>query len=445
MSDQPIQAKVLGQVLSLAKKVAPDASAFARLDRTDAANTRFARSEITTSGASDDAIVGLELAFGRRHASASTNQLDPASLRTLVERAARLAKLSPEDPEWMPHLGPQKYGRSAAFDPAIARIAAGDRAQLAKTLIAAGAPNQLEMAGFIDQQLQHSAIATSAGLHGDYSESDYTVTVTARTPDGHGSGWAGQAFTHAAELRPEVLGHAAAQKAIRSQNPRKLEPGRYTVVLEPAAVAELLEFFTQGLNARGADEGRSFFSKPGGGTRIGEALFGPNITLRSDPANPALPSAPFDADGMPLGARTWVDAGKLKALQYTRYWAQKQGQTPTGRYSTFELLPGTAESVDDLVRGVERGVLITRFWYTRYVDPQSLLITGLTRDGVFLIEKGEIVAPVNNFRFNESPVTMLQNADALTRATVVPGTTPTHRVPALRTHGFNLASISEAV
>ena len=170
------------------------------------------------------------------------------------------------------------------------------------------------------------------------------------------------------------------------------------------------------------------------------------MTIRRDPADPALPSSPYDDEGLPRASLSCVDRGKLTGLFCSRYWAQKKGKQPLSGGGPFSLAPGTA-SYEDLIKGCDRGVLITHLWYTRWVDPQSILITGLTRDGVFLVEKGEIVAPVNNFRFNESPVVMLKNVDAMTKQTwfapLADGNES--RVPAIRTHEFNLASISEAV
>ncbi len=212
-----------------------------------------------------------------------------------------------------------------------------------------------------------------------------------------------------------------------------------------AAGGELLGFLLDALDARAADEGRSFFSRPGGGTKLGHDQFNAAVTLRSDPTSGRTPGSPWDGEGLPLAPVTWIDKGKLTALNYSRYWAKRQGKVPTGNHGTFVLEGGLATQAE-LLEGVKRGVLITRFWYTRWVDPQSVLITGLTRDGVFLVENGEVVAPVNNFRFNESPVTMLNNADALTKETVrVVDPGRDLRVPSLRTEGFNLASVSEAV
>jgi predicted Zn-dependent protease len=215
-----------------------------------------------------------------------------------------------------------------------------------------------------------------------------------------------------------------------------------TVVLEPMAVTELLQFLSGSLNARRADEGRSFFSKAGGGTQVGEKIFGDAITLRSDPTDPTMPGPTFDGEGVPLAPTSWIDKGTLTGLVYNRYWAKKQGKQATGFPNRWALAGGTATR-DELVKGVTRGVLITRFWYLRMVDPQAILVTGLTRDGTFLIEKGEIVAPVNNFRFNESPAALLANVEAMSRETA--RTSIGWRVPAIRAASFNLASISEAV
>jgi predicted Zn-dependent protease len=306
----------------------------------------------------------------------------------------------------------------------------------------AGQAQALDVAGFFEHGGASVALATSAGLFAHHRASSASFSCTARTGDGTGSGWAGAASNRSAEVDATRAGAIAVDKAVRSAKPRRLEPGRYTVILEPAAVSELLGFLTSALDARSADEGRSFFSRPGGGNKVGETLFGPEVTLKSDPTVAALGARPFDGEGLPAPAVSWIDKGKLTGLVYSRFWAAKQGKAPTGRPQGWQLVGGTTPRAD-LLKGVKRGVLVTRFWYTRWVDPQSVLITGLTRDGVFLIENGEIVAPVNNFRFNESPVTMLKNVEAMSPAEVAPDASA--RVPALRTAGFNLASISEAV
>ncbi len=435
--------KLLDDVLAVGRKAAPGADLRLSLTSGRRANTRFARGEITSAGDVDDTVLSVTVSFGKRHAAARTNQVDAASVRVAVASAARLARLSPEDPEWMPALGAQKYNpQKGAFDPATGALTAETRAAAAGATITAGAAAKLDMSGFFEHSGSSQALATSAGLSAWRQWTSVGFTCTARTPDASGSGWAGASSNRIADVDAAAAARIAADKAVRSAKARRLEPGRYTVILEPAAVAELAGFMTSALAARSADEGRSFFSKKGGGNKLGEKILGDAITLRSSPADVATGAAPFDNEGLPLAPITWIDKGTVSALYYSRYWAQKQGKQTTGQYSSFELVGGTAKR-EELLKGVKKGVLITRFWYTRWVDPQTILITGLTRDGVFLVENGDIVAPVNNFRFNESPITMLKNADLMTASEVAPG--GGWRAPALRTNEFNLASVSEAV
>jgi predicted Zn-dependent protease len=441
--DETQTRRVLDALLEIAAKDAPEAQALASAVSARSANTRFARSEITTSGDVDETTIAVELAFGNRHARSSTNQTDPGSLRQLVARAAQMARVAPEDPEYMPVLGPQEY-RSApsSYDEATANLDAGARAEAVRAALAA-AGKKLQLAGFFEHSSGGRATASSAGLWAWRRATRVSLTLSARNESGTASGWAGAVSRRVGEIQAAELARVAADK-VRKEKTGRLEPGRYTVVLEPAAVGELLEFLLRSLDARSTDEGRSFFSTPGGGSRIGEKIFGSGITLRSDPFAAETPGAAMASDGLPFEPRTWIESGTLKQLICDRYWASKQGRTPTGWPEQTQLVGGEAASSQELVTGVKRGLLVTRFWYTRMVDPQSILVTGLTRDGVFLIEDGKITRPVNNFRFNESPVTMLKNADALTRATFM-NPFAALRVPALRTHEFNMASISDAV
>ncbi|MCC6993265.1 MAG: TldD/PmbA family protein [Deltaproteobacteria bacterium] len=446
MLTEPQARKLTAAVLAAGKKLAKDAALSVSMDSGRAANTRFARSEITSTGDVDDTTLTVGVGFGKRHAQASTNQTDAPALLSVLQRAIAMARLAPEDPELMPLLGPQKYASTPpGFDRATAELPASARAEAAHAAIAAADAAKVDLAGFHDLRGAATALANSAGLFAYHAATGVSFTCTARTPDGTGSGW-GQGYANRwSDLDTVAAAKVAIDKSVAARRPRKLDPGRYTVVLEPAAVGDLLYFLVSALDARRADEGRSFFSRQGGGTRVGEQLWGPHITLRSDPASKLMPSAPFDGEGLPQRPITWIDKGKIAALRYSRFWAEKQGQRPTAAPSVTELAGGDA-TPEALLAGVKRGVLITRFWYNRWVDPQSILITGLTRDGVFLIEDGKVVAPVNNFRYNESPVKMLKNADALGKDAVRLATADGRmRVPALRTHEFNLASTSDAV
>jgi predicted Zn-dependent protease len=431
--------------LALVQRTAPGAEALVEVHAGRRANTRFAQNEVTSCGDARDVRVTVTLAFGKRHAETSTTQTDEASLGKLVERAAAMAKLAPEDPEWMPVLGQQDHAASdAAFDPLAAGLGAEVRAQAAAAAIRRAGEGSLWIAGYHEHGNRLRSLMSSRGLAATFADTYVDLTMTARTRDGTGSGWAGAVSHRAADVRPGELAEVACDKAVRSQTPQKLDPGRYTVVLEPAAVGDLLWFLTESLDARNADEGRSFFAKKGGGTRVGEKIFADGIALRSDPHDAATPGAPFDGEGFPLQATSWIDRGTLQALWYSRYWATKQGKDPTGRPTTWHLGGGTAATPTDLLAGVERGLLVTRLWYIRWVDPQSMLVTGLTRDGVWLIEKGKVTTPVQNFRFNESPAVVLKNTDLATRDTVRVRNGMT-RVPALRTHEFNMASVSAAI
>jgi predicted Zn-dependent protease len=435
--------RVLHDVLARLKKLEPTAQGRASLVSMRSAHTRFARNEVTTSGESDETDIDLYVALGQRHAEASTNQTDGASLDALAERAVALARVAPVDPESMPVLGPQKYAPAVAFDDGSAKMTAAARAEMAKQAIEHARSKELVIAGFVIHAGGTQALATSAGLSAAQKLSSTGMTTTARTSDGSGSGWAGATSRKAADVDATKIARIACEKAALSKSPRKLEPGRYTVLLEPAAAFELVEYVFEALDARSADEGRSFFSKSGGGNRLGEAVLSKNVTLESNPGSPLTPNVTFDGDGLPLPPLSWVEGGVVKALRTSRFWAQRQGTKPNGGYGGVSLKGGN-DDFDEMLKGIERGVLITRFWYSNWVDPQTLLVTGLTRDGTFLVEHGKIVSAVNNFRFNESVAKVFEHADALGKEPVLVGR-PDSRCPAVRTHEFNLASVSDAV
>ena len=445
MSD--VKAKLEGiaeRAIDAMKREAPEGDALAGVWSGRSSNVRFALGIVQSCGDVSQEGVRMRIVLGKRHADVTSNQTGDASLRALARRVVAMAKLAPEDPESVPLLGPQKYGTVAdGFDPALSDVSDESRASTARVAMATTKAAGLKEAGFFENSGQTYVVWSSLGLRASSRGTYGEMTLTARTPDATGSGWALSASHRAAEIDASTAARVACDKAIRSAHARALEPGKYTVVLEPAAVGELLGFLGQALDARSIDEGRSALTKPGGGSRLGERIASELVTLRSDPANPELPVAAFDdGDGLPRKPITWLDRGTLAALSYDRYWAAKQGKEPTA-WGAWHLQGGSAGSIDDLVAGVKRGLLVTRFWYTRWLDPQLALITGLTRDGVFLVENGKVVTPVNNFRWNESPITMLANCDALTKETW--RTDRNTRVPALRTHEFNMASLSEAV
>jgi predicted Zn-dependent protease len=431
------------RILGICKKAAPGAEIEIDLRHRQRGHTRFAVNEVSTAGEIELQKLDLRVSYGQRSAATQVSQLDDFTVQAAAERCGRMAKLAPEQPERMPLLGPQTYASPHnAVDAALRGASGALRAEAAKNAIARAEAAGVVIAGFVEHSDRSVSIANSAGLWGHHESTRASFDCTARTQDGTGSGWAGSHSNRWADLDAAAYASTAIDKAVRAKSPRRLDPGRYTVVLEAPAVAELLGVMLDSMQARSADEGRSFFSKPGGGTRVGDTLWPNSIALRSDPADVALGSAPWNREGLPLSAASWIAQGKLQQLAVSRYWAKQSGVAPVPFPNAFELAGGV-ETVAQLVAGVQRGVLITRFWYLNYLDPNTLLSTGMTRDGTFLIERGEIAGPVNNFRFNESPHTMLKNCDALTNSVIPP--VFDLRVPALRTHEFNLASVSEAV
>lgn len=441
-----------------AKALADRVLSFSKADQTRVnitsewnGNTRFADASITTSGGITDVIVEVTATIGRRRASASTNVLEDASLRRTVELAAQLARLSPEDPEIMPELGPQGYTSVNAYIEDTANLTPAARAGAVRRTVDAAGGGKIFVAGFLNAHVIDVAVATSSGLFAYHRTTDANLAATARTPDGTGSGWASSGSRDWGTIDPAAIGRVAARKAEASRNPQSINPGLYTAVLEPQAVNDLISLLHFALNARSADEGRSAFSKPSGGTRLGERVVDERITLYSDPADPDLLGMPFDVEGFPLRRTLWIEKGILRNLSNTRFWAQKQGVQPTGTtiYSGAPnvlggglKLAGGTKTTEELIAGCERGVLVTHFFYIRSLEPRTLLYTGLTRDGAFLIEKGKVTRALKNFRWNESPLLMLTRLEDIGRPEPVAAG---RSMPALRISNFNFASLSDAV
>ena len=412
----------------------------ASLSGADTGNIRYANNAVSTAGAASTMTLSVSSVYGKKVGSASVNEFDDESLKKVVERSEELARLSPENPEYMPMLGPQTYDESPTFVASTAAINPESRADMVAKSLDVSKGAGLEAAGFLDNSSGFRAMMNSKGLFAYNKDTDVSFSVTIRTPDGTGSGYTSNSFNDVSKLDTGAMSSIAAAKAKNSVGANAIEPGKYTVILEPLAVSDLVSWILRGFDARSADEGRSFMSKRGGGTRLGEQLFDERISIYTDPMNPELPTATWDGDGLPLKKTMWVENGVVKNLAYSRYWAAQQGvdPLPSGRGM---IIPGGNASLEDMIRSTERGVLVTRFWYIRSVDPQSLLLTGLTRDGTFYIENGEIKFPIKNFRFNESPIIMLNNVEELGR---------TERsgnilVPPMKIRDFTFTSLSDAI
>jgi predicted Zn-dependent protease len=366
-----------------------------------------------------------------------------------MRKAEELASIAPPNPERMAPLGQQQYPATHDFDDLTAKARAPEMIPHVKTIIDAARKQKLVAAGLIERSHQVTAIANKAGLFGFHEASDSQLTTTVRMGDGSSSGWAGQPSTRISEIDSAKLAGTAIGKCVRWKNPQRLDPGNYTVVLEPTAAGDLVRLIAPGFSGRGTDEGRTFLSKRGGGTLVGEKMFPEFITLRSDPFDSRQPALPWTGDLLPARAMKWIDKGVVSNLTYDRYWASKTGKQPTGGAgfrSPGLLLEGGTETLETLITSVERGILITHFWYIRTVNPQTLQQTGLSRDGVFLIENGKLTTPLMNFRFLESPVRLLKNTRKLGPAIRVRGLEGGMMIaPALVATDFPLPSISDAI
>lgn len=411
------------------------------------ADLRFAANQMSTAGAVMNAQMQVQSTFGKKHAIAVTNDLSDESLRRTVEQSEALAKLSPDDPENMPALGPQTYLPVNGYFDSTANLTPAERARAALTALEPSRKaGDLRTAGFLIVNAGANALGNNKGLFAYNRATTANYTLTVRTNDGTGSGWAGAEHPDWRRLDFPGLGSRAIEKARLSRNPVAIEPGRYTVILEPQAVGDLVQLIGFALAARNADEGRSAFSKQGGGNKIGEKLVDSRVTIFSDPQDPDLLAQPYDGQGLPLARQVWIENGVLKQLFYSRFWAQKQGKTPTGFPTSVKMVGGTT-SVDDMIKSTPRGILVTRLWYLRQVDPRTILYTGLTRDGTFLIEDGKLTKSIKNFRFNESPLFLLNNVEAIGPAVRLGGTEAGGPVvmPAIKAKDFNFTSLSDAV
>jgi predicted Zn-dependent protease len=316
--------------------------------------------------------------------------------------------------------------------------------------------------GYAEHTLTSSFLGSSTGLRLRHDQPSGQVGLNAKTAGMARSAWAGAGTRDFTDVDVAGLEAGLARRLGWAARSLELPAGRYETLLPPAAVADLLVYMYWSAGAKDAVDGRTVFSRPGGGTRVGERLASLPLTLRSDPAAPGLDCAPFVIahasgrnssvfdNGLPLGPTEWIRGGELAALTQTRYSARLSGLPVTPAVGNLILeLPGTGASLDDMVARTGRGLLLTCLWYIREVDPQTLLLTGLTRDGVYLVENGEVTGAVNNFRFNESPVAVLGR---ITEAGATRPALPREwadyfsrcAMPPVRVDGFNMSSVSQA-
>jgi predicted Zn-dependent protease len=413
-----------------------------------ATNVRFADNQMSTSGISDDASISITAFVGKRNATVLTNDLGPGGLERAVAQAEALARLAPEDPEQLPELGPQRYIEIPAWFDSTATLSAEDRARAAlSTLELTRRASDITAAGFIECTASSRAVGNSAGLFAFHRSTNANYSLTVRTTDGTGSSWMGADENDWAKIDFSAISTGTAERARASRNPQAIEPGRYTVIFEPQASADLLGSIGGIFSARAADEGRSALSKAGGGTKLGERILDSRVTLVSDPGDPQVLGSPFGGDGLPLSRQVWVENGVVKQLSYDRFWAQRTGNQPTGGGGGFggggglKMLGGDS-TLEAMIKSADRAVLVTRLWYLRPVNNRTLVYTGLTRDGTFLVENGRVTRSIKNMRFNDSGLIMLNNLDALGPAV---RTNSGGVFPAVKSRDFSFTSLSDAV
>ncbi len=436
-------------------------------DETSTANLRWARSALTTNGVtrgreltvvatvdgaqgtssgvvSRSAVTAEELEPLVRAAEAAAREAGPAEdARPLVTGTARSADFDAPPAE----TGPQVFD---AFAPALGEAFGTARA------------GGRELYGFAFHEVTSTYLGTSAGLRLRHDQPTGTMELNAKSPDGARSAWAGASTRDFRDIDPRAMDEGLATRLGWAERRIDLPAGRYETLLPPTSVADLMLWAWWASGARDAAEGRSAFSRPGGGTRIGERVAELPVTLFSDPAAAGLQAAPFSVahssgeemsvfdNGQPLQRTDWIRDGVLERLMTTRHTAELTGLPHAPAQDNLLLDAGGTGSLEEMIAATERSLLLTSLWYIREVDPASMLVTGLTRDGVYLVENGEVSGVVNNFRFNESPLGVLQRATGASRTEA---TLPREwsdyftraAMPALRVPGFNMSSVSRGV
>ena len=443
-----------------------------RIDSLERAWIRFALNGVTTSGVTSEQWMTITSARDGQSGSTTVAEFDEKSLREAVRQSEQLALLSPPNPEQVQPLGPQKYPDLENFPESTATARNDAFVPQIRAVIQAAKAKDLVAAGFFERSINTAAIANKRGNFGYGRTTGASLSATVRAPDGSSSGWASYPAVRIEEIDGAAVARIAVEKCLRWKNPKRLDPGKYTVVLEAAAAGDLVDRLAMPLQARANDEGRGFLSRKEGGTRLGEKVFPEWITLRTDPFHKLYSGLPWtggagfagaagggaavsgaagrrrvdrSGEALPAAPVVWIEKGVVRNLHYDRYWSQQTGKQATPAPNRL-VLEGQGKSLEDLIASVERGLLVTHFFYVRGLNPQTVQLTGLTRDSLFLIENGKVTSPVVNFRFNESPVRLLQQTVALGTPARVPSSDFGGMIgPPLVATGFTFSSVSDAV
>ncbi len=435
--------EITEKILSYVK--ADDAQVSVSSEKTS--HLRFARNAFLTSGNTVERGANITVWIKGKRGASSTTDLSDESLKAMVEQAEQVAEISPVDREYLPTLGAQTYKPSNGFVEATANISLANRAKSIGDILKTSEKSNVISAGFHQTRAIAEAFATKNKNFGFERRTVGSLSMTARTPDGASSGYFARSHFDINRLDTARIARESIRKAIEGRSARTIEPGVYTVILEPQAVADLLGGLAFQFNARNAEEGRSPYSLSGGKTKLGQKIFDERINIYSDPWNPELPASVSAQGGIPSEKIYLIKNGVLENLIYNRFWAKRSEKEPTpGPVNTIMESSGKAASVEEMLASTDKGLLISRFWYIRATDPRTASVTGLTRDGIWLIENGKVTTPVRNFRFNQSVIQMLAqgNVEMIGTPERV-GDGNAALLPALKLKAFNFTSASDAV
>jgi PmbA protein len=414
---------------------------------TSDALTRFANNTIHQNVAEQVLNVSVRTVLNRRTARATTNKTDHDSLRRVVETAKTLARSQPRNPDLLPMPGPQKYAKVSRYFENTAHATPADRARAVVKVAQMAEKNKQTAAGIFSTGFTQFAIANSRGLFASHSQTRAEFSITILEPDS--SGWAKANSPDLAQIDPVALARRASEKSAATRRPSEVAPGKWTVILEPSAALDLVGFIFYDFAATAMEDQRSCFNK-----RMGNRVVGENISLFDDACHPLQSGAPFDGEGMPRQKVLLIDKGVPRNLVYSRASAKKLKAKPTGHGLSLPndmgeapvnlVFGGGNSSLNDMVRSTENGILVTRVWYIRDVDPYEKVLTGMTRDGTFLVRDGKLAGGLRNFRFNQSVVELLSNVEQMGPSVRTAGEENFDMVvPSMKVRNFNFSEVTK--
>jgi predicted Zn-dependent protease len=411
---------------TLAQATADHVTASLRVD--EELSTRFANNAITQNMRRSEATLHVACAFGDRVGAASGNDFSADGMRALVARAEAIAQQSAPDPEFVPPPEPQVCPPTPTYSSDTRECTPDAAASLVVAAVQLAEKAGLSLAGSLTAEYSSRALLNSRGHFVAYPSTWARYVNTAVAEDS--SGWAASGSRSLRNVDVRGAAETAVRKAEMGARPRDIPPGRYTVVLEPEAVADLLGYFYGVLDAKAAHEGRTCMSGKEG-TRIA----GENVTVASIPGQPECGGSPIIEAGLPAPDVHWIASGILANLSYSRFWARQTGHAVTQPVNL--VMQGGAASLEELIESTDRGILVTRFWYIRFVDPMKFLLTGMTRDGLYWIEGGKVRHGLRNMRFNDSPLQVLNAVEGMSAAVAVGSP---NLLPALKVRDFHFTS-----